>query len=205
MRRAGQVLGMVAVFALVVVSASRAQPANGASPIEPGAEASSGLAGILLTDQHDQPFRLDDLVAAHRLTVVVFYAAGCPCFAAHVLRLVDLERAYASDDVVFLVVDSERHAPPEPGAPGIASGVRLVGARDARGALARRLDAKIATETFVFDSAKRLRYHGGIDGDRKYLSPKPEPRLGNALRALVSGTAPALTTSKPLGCALKLL
>jgi hypothetical protein len=195
----------VAALALVAVSASRARQASGASSIEPGAEASSSLAGIVLTDQRNQPVHLDALVAAHRFTVVVFYGAGCPCFAAHVPRLVDLERAHAGDDVAFVVVDSERHAPPEPGAPTIASGSRLLGARDAHGTLARRLDAQFATETFVFDSAQRLRYRGGIDGDRKHLTSKPQAHLGNALRALVAGTAPPLTTSKALGCALKLL
>jgi hypothetical protein len=204
--KSGRVLwGVAALAALVVVSAGRTQPASGASSIEPGAGGSSGLAGIVLTDQRNQPVHLDALVAAHRLTVVVFYAAGCPCFAAHVPRLVDLARAHAGDDVAFVVVDSERHAPPEPGAPTIAIGSRLLGARDAHGTLARRLDARFATETFVFDSAQRLRYRGGIDGDRKYLTSKPQTHLGNALRALVAGTAPLLTTSKALGCALKLL
>jgi hypothetical protein len=204
--KGGRVLCGVAALALLLVSASRTRQASAASSIEPGgAEVSSSLAGIVLTDQRNQPVHLDALVAAHRLTVVVFYAAGCPCFAAHVPRLVDLARAHAGDDVAFVVVDSERHAPPEPGAPTIAIGSRLLGARDAHGTLARRLDAQFATETFVFDSAQRLRYRGGIDGDRKHLTSKPQTHLGDALRALVAGTAPPRTTSKALGCALKLL
>jgi hypothetical protein len=85
-----------------------------------------------------------------------------------------------------------------------AIGGGLLGMRDQDGKLARNLGAKFGTETFVFDSAKRLRYRGGIDGDRKVLSPIPEAHLFNALRNLVSGTAPALVTAKALGCALRL-
>lgn len=167
---------------------------DGQPPSNPGVPA--------LADERNQPFSLDAFIAAHRLTVVVFYAAGCPCFAVHVPRLLELERTYRGDDVGFVVVDSERHAPPEPGAPVLGGGLR--GLRDPSGALARRLDAKFATETFVFDSSQRLRYRGGIDGDREYLSPKPKAHLQEALRSLLTGAAPASATSKALGCALKL-
>jgi hypothetical protein len=160
------------------------------------------LGEIVLTDERGQPLRLDAFVTSHRLTVVVFYAADCPCFAAHVPRLIELQRAHLAEDVEIIVVDSERHAPPEPGAPAIGGGI--AGMRDPGGRLARRLDATFATETFVFDSSRRLRYHGGIDGDRKSLGPTPQSHLGDALRSLVSGADPASSTSKALGCALKL-
>jgi hypothetical protein len=182
-------------------SAPPERPAAVASA-EPRAAAAPSLGEVVLTDQRGQPVHLDALVAAHRLTVVVFYAADCPCFAAHVPRLVELKRAYLAADVELIVVDSERHAPPEPGAPAIGGGI--AGMRDLEGTLARRLDASFATETFVFDSARRLRYHGGIDGDRTYLRPTPQGYLGDALRSLVSGESPASSTSKALGCALRL-
>jgi hypothetical protein len=196
---AATLAGLVALTALGAASPARTSDVGAA---EPSAQAPSGLEEVVLTDGRGQPFRLEDFVRVHRLTVLVFYAAGCPCFAAHLSRLLELERVYARDDVKFVVVDSERHGSPEPGAPAIGGG--LLAMRDQGGKLARNLEAKFATESFVFDSAGRLRYRGGIDGDRKYLSPAPKTHLLDALGSLVSGTAPAFTTSKALGCALKL-
>jgi hypothetical protein len=197
--RVGILGGMVALATLGAASPARTSDVGA---VGPSAQGPSGLEEAVLTDGRSRPFRLEAFVGAHRLTVLVFYAAGCPCFAAHVSRLLELERLYARDDVKFVVVDSERHASPEPGAPAIGGG--LLGIRDQGGKLARSLDARFATESFVFDSARRLRYRGGIDGDRKYLSPAPRTYLLDALRSLVSGTAPAFATSKALGCALRL-
>jgi hypothetical protein len=143
-------------------------------------------------------------IRSHKLTVITFFAASCPCFAAHAERLRALVQELGPRGVEVLVVDSERHRPTEV-VPAIVPGTSLPVLRDDGATLAHRLGAKFATESFVFDQTGALRYHGGIDSDRKYLSDHPRQSLREALLGLLAGSAPDYVSSKSLGCALRLL
>ena len=165
----------------------------GAPPPELGDVTLKGAAGSLKTQ-----------VRSHRLTVITFFAASCPCFAAHAERLRALAQELEPRGVQLLVVDSERHRSGEAPSP-VVPGTSLPILRDEGGLLARRLGARFATESFVFDTAGALRYRGGIDSDRKYLSEHPSHSLRAALLDLLAGSAPEYATSKTLGCALRLM
>lgn len=162
------------------------------------------LADITLEKAGGEVVPLQKIVAAHRLTVVVFFSETCPCFAVHTERLRDLARELTPKGVDFVVVDSERHAASDP-RPAAVTGTDLAILRDPGGRLARRLGAQYATESFVFDTAGRLRYRGGIDDQRKYLGPNAKAHLRDALIHLLDNDAPAFVTAKALGCALRLL
>jgi len=175
-----------------------------AAPLARADSASPGIAGLVLRASGGAALDLSAQVRAHKATVVIFYAAGCPCFAAHVERLRQLAAELGPRGVDFLVVDSERRASGEPPPrTEIAPGLPLV--RDDGGALARRLGATYATESYIFDQAGRLRYHGGVDSDRKYLRTDAQPYLRQALAHLLAGDAPPFTSTKALGCVLRLL
>jgi hypothetical protein len=163
-----------------------------------------GLADIKLERGDGGAVELQRIVAAHRLTVVVFFSATCPCFAVHGERLRELARELSPRGVELVVVDSERHAPGE-ARPQIVPGTQLPILRDEGGRLARRLGAQYATESFVFDANGQLRYRGGIDDQRKYLGPNPKPHLREALLHLLDNNAPAFATAKALGCTLRLM
>jgi hypothetical protein len=173
--------------------------AGGASALPPPPD----LAGIVLRREGQRAVDLQALVREQRLTVVVFYSSSCPCFAAHRARLATLADDLSPRGVRVLVVDSERHRPGDAALPVVAE-TSLPILRDDDGRLARRLDAHFATETFVFDATGTLRYRGGIDDERKYLSERPKTYLRDALSALLSGTAPRFAAAKTLGCALRL-
>ncbi|HVZ89255.1 MAG TPA: redoxin domain-containing protein [Polyangia bacterium] len=159
---------------------------------------------MTVRDAHGQVTPVATLARAHKLTVVIFYAASCPCFAAHIERLRQLQAELGPRGVDFLVVDSERHGSREPTPPAeVAPGLPLL--RDESGDLARRLGARYATESYVLDPTGKVRYQGGVDSDRKYLRPDAQPHLRQALLKLLSGDAPAFATSKALGCALRLM
>jgi hypothetical protein len=168
------------------------------------APAAPDLSDIVLTRKRAATLDLQAVVRAHRFTAVVFFSASCPCFAAHRARLVALAREMEPRGVDIAIVDSERR-PQGASPPGEVPETDLPILRDDQGRLARRLDAQYATETFVFDSTGALRYRGGIDDDRKHLSQTPKALLREALLTLLSGKAPAFTTAKALGCALRLL
>lgn len=175
-----------------------------------GGPQAPALADITLQSAHGQATHLQQIVGAHRLTVVVFFSATCPCFAVHSQRLADLSRELSPKDVEFVVVDSERHAAGDAvpdTVPGTARPAlpALPILRDEGGRLARRLGAQYATESFVFDRSGQLRYRGGIDDQRKYLGPNPKAHLREALTHLLENDAPAFATAKALGCALRLM
>ena len=165
--------------------------------------APKGAGDTVLKDARGASVSLAQLVGEHRFTVVVFYSATCPCFAAHVDRLQELAAELGARGVGFVVVDSERHTTREPPPPAlVAPALPLF--RDEDGRLAQRLGALYATETFVVDDRGNVRYRGGIDSDRTYLRIDARAYLRDAVVGLLSGKAPAFANSKALGCALKL-
>lgn len=148
--------------------------------------------------------RLSRIAAEHRFTVVVFYSSSCRCFAAHVPRLGQLAFDFAKQGVTFLAVDSERHDASEPPPPiAVATGVSLF--RDEGGVLARYLHARFATQAFVIDRAGKVRYDGGLDSERKYVTATARMYLRDVLVGLLGSDAPRYATTKSLGCALRLL
>jgi hypothetical protein len=161
------------------------------------------LSDLVLRTNDGRTSALASIVRKQRLTVVLFFSAACPCFAAHQSRLAALARDFNAHGVEFVIVDSERHALGE-SAPAVLAEAALPIWRDEGARLARRLDAHYATETFVFDATGALRYRGGIDGDRRSLSLAPKAHLREALTSLLQSRAPPFTYAKALGCALRL-
>ncbi|MES1171608.1 MAG: redoxin domain-containing protein [Bacteroidota bacterium] len=170
-------------------------------PVGAGA-AGPALGGLVLRDSAGAPVPLGELVARQRFTVVVLYSRTCPCFAAHADRLRDVAAAFAPQGVRFLLVDSERHDDGEK--PPADLGPLLPILVDPGAALARRLDARFATESFVLNREGQVRYRGGIDNERETLTPAARPYLRGALRSLLDGRAPELSRTKVLGCHLHL-
>jgi peroxiredoxin len=141
---------------------------------------------------------------AARLTVLVFFADHCPCQAAHDARLRDLYALYHSRGVDLFAVDSETEASPERDrAEATKRAYPFPILIDHGGALARRVGADYATETFVIDRSGAVRYHGGIDSDKRRLHDDATPFLRDALDDLLTDRPLRRTESKALGCALQ--
>jgi peroxiredoxin len=141
---------------------------------------------------------------ATQLTVLVFFADHCPCQAAHDGRLRDLYARYHPRGVEVLAVDSETDATPERDAAEAAKrGYPFPIVIDHGGALARRVGAVYATETFVIDRSGTVRYHGGIDSDKRRLHEDAIPFLRDALDDLLAERPLRRPLSKALGCALQ--
>jgi peroxiredoxin len=139
-----------------------------------------------------------------RLTVLFFFADHCPCQAAHDARLRDLYAQYRPRGVDVLAVDSETSATPERDAAEAAKrGYPFPILIDHGGALARRVGAEYATEAFVVDRSGAIRYHGGIDSDKRALHDDATPFLREALDDLLAERPLRRTESKALGCALQ--
>ncbi len=150
------------------------------------------------------PVTLPGGLAGARYTVLEFFAAHCPCQAAHDARLRALHAAYATRRVRFYAVDSEAGASRErDAAEARARSYPFPVLLDPGGQLARSLGAEYATYSVVIDPAGAVVYRGGIDSDRLDLTRGARPYLKDALDDLLAGHAPRTAESKALGCALQ--
>jgi peroxiredoxin len=139
-----------------------------------------------------------------RLTVLFFFADHCPCQAAHDARLRDLYTLYHPRGVDILGVDSELGANPERDrAEAIKRGYPFPILIDHGGALAHRVGAQYATEAIVVDAVGDIRYHGGIDSDKRTLHDDATPFLREALDDLLAAAPVRRTETEALGCALQ--
>jgi peroxiredoxin len=138
------------------------------------------------------------------LTVLVFFAAHCPCQAAHDARMLDLYAHYHPLGVDFVAVDPETGSTPQRDASEVAQrGYPFPILVDPGATLARELGAEYATESFVLDRDGTVRYHGGLDSDRKTLHDDATPYLRDALDDLLARRPVRHVESKALGCALQ--
>jgi peroxiredoxin len=140
-----------------------------------------------------------------RLAVLFFFANHCPCQAAHDRRLRDLYALYHPRGVDVMGVDSEIGATVDRDAGEVARRrypfpILL----DPGGALAHGVGAEYATESYVLDRNGIVRYHGGIDSDRKTLHDDATPFLGDALDDLLADRPLRRAEGKALGCALQM-
>lgn len=183
-------LGGVALVGALVLAACSAPPAARAPSVE-------------LVDTSGAHTSFPGDLARSKLTVVVFYADGCPCFQVHEERLRELMRAYSPQGVRFLVVDSEIDATlARDGAAARARGLPAI-AIDRGARLADALGAEYATYSVILDASGRVRYRGGIDTDKNRLTGDAKPYLREALDDLLAGREPRRGMGKALGCALQ--
>jgi hypothetical protein len=144
------------------------------------------------------------IVGDAKYTVLVFFSAHCPCQRAHDARLRAMADAYTPRGVVFAAVDSEVKATPERDAGEAAKRGYAYPILVDRGAtLARSLGASYATYSVVFDHDGNIRYHGGLDTDRRTLHDDATFFLRDALDDLLAGRDPRVASGKTLGCALE--
>ena len=74
--------------------------------------------------------------------------------------------------------------------------------RDESQEVARAYGAGRTPEVFLFDSERRLVYHGAPDSDYTDAS-RAEPYLRRALDAVLDGGRPRVAETPPLGCTIK--
>jgi peroxiredoxin len=159
------------------------------------------LRALAGTDGAPHPIEPDGTA---RFTVLVFFADHCPCQAAHDARLRDLYARYHPRGVEVFAVDSEVSATLERDrAEATKRAYPFPILIDPEGSLARSLGAVYATETFVVDRGATVRYHGGIDSDKRELHDGAVPFLRDALDDLLANLSPRRAESKSLGCALQ--
>jgi peroxiredoxin len=139
-----------------------------------------------------------------KATVVVFVSTACPCSRSYEARIKDLEREFVPRGARFVALFANRDETPAEIRPYLRSwGVKFPAARDAGGALAKSLGARVTPEAFVLDRDGRLRYQGRIDDSRDPAKANSH-ELRDALEAIVAGRMPTHASGPLIGCALNL-
>lgn len=141
--------------------------------------------------------------------VVIFSCNHCPYVRAWEDRMIAIQAEYAKKDVQLLVINvndavkypddsfekmQEHASEKEFPFPYLHNEDQDI---------ARAYGAERTPEVFLFDSNSMLRYHGAIDDNYEDASAVTRHYLRDALDAVLAGSEPPTTTTKPVGCSIK--
>ncbi len=165
------------------------------------------LAPVELRDHHGQPHQVPDVEKAP-LTVIAFLGVECPLAKQYAVRLVELQKEYASKGVSFVAVDANvQDSLSEMGAFVKTYGLTFPFVKDPDGKLADSLGATRTPEMFIVDQEGAIRYQGRVDDQfgfgltAGYAKPKVTRRdLVEALDELVAGKPVQVAQTKAEGC-----
>jgi thiol-disulfide isomerase/thioredoxin len=144
-----------------------------------------------------------------KLLVVIVSCNHCPYVIAYEPRIVAYANEYAARGVSFVAVnanDATRY--PDDGMQAMRSRAKerafsFPYLRDDSQAFVRTLGARFTPEIYVFDEARKLRYHGRIDDNHRDAGRVTSHDLRAALDALLDGKDPPVAETVAFGCSVK--
>ena len=138
-----------------------------------------------------------------KAVVLMFIATRCPVSNAYNDRMAALAREYGGRGVAFVGINSNRTEPPAEIAEHSAQhDFPFPVLKDDGNVQADRFGAQVTPETYVYDSAWTLRYHGRIDDDRSGTAIQSQD-LRAALEAVLAGREVPVKETKAFGCTIK--
>jgi peroxiredoxin len=150
---------------------------------------------------------LEDYADA-RVLVLIQSCNHCPWVQAWEGRMRAIQRDYAERGVRLVAISSNDAARfPEDSFEEMARRAQREGYNfdylyDADQSVARALGSERTPEVFVFDSERRLVYHGAIDDSRDETAVTAH-HLRDALDAVLEGREPPVAETPPVGCTVK--
>ena len=150
---------------------------------------------------------LDDYSDA-RVLVLVQSCNHCPYVQAWENRLIAIQKDYAERGVRFVAISSnDAVSHPEDSFDEMQTRARERSFNfdylyDEQQSIARALGSERTPEVFVFDSNRKLAYHGAIDDNRDETAVATH-YLRNALDAVLDEAVPAVTDTPAVGCTVK--
>jgi peroxiredoxin len=140
--------------------------------------------------------------------VLVQSCNHCPYVLAWEGRIDALQRDYADRSVRIVAVNSnDADAYPDDSFEKMVEHAREAGysfdyLHDESQELARTLGAERTPEAFVFDTDRRLVYHGAVDDNRDEADVTAH-YLRDAIEAALAGETPSVTDTPAVGCTVK--
>lgn len=145
-----------------------------------------------------------------RKVLVVFFTCNhCPYVQGWDGRVIALQRECASNGVQFVGINANEtvHYPDDSFDKMVVRakeiGINWVYLRDESQEVARAYDAACTPEFYVFDSGRKLRYHGRLDDNHKDPKSVTSHDLKNALDDLVEGHDVRVSLTPAMGCSIK--
>jgi peroxiredoxin len=141
--------------------------------------------------------------------VVIFSCNHCPYVRAWEDRMIKIQDDFASRGVQLIAINAnDAMKYPEDSFPKMKERARekrfnFPYLRDESQEVARTYGAERTPEVFLFDKGETLRYHGVIDDNYDDPTAVKAKYLRDALEAVLSGTSPKTTETKPIGCSIK--
>jgi peroxiredoxin len=141
--------------------------------------------------------------------VVMFICAHCPYVLAVESRFVALARTYAHKGVQFIGIcsnDAQAYpadAPEQLRARAETQGYSFPYLVDASQEIARAFGAVCTPEFYVYDSERKLCYHGRLDDNWKEADAVTRHELASAIDSILLGKAVTEPQHPSIGCSIK--
>ena len=190
--------GFARSLALLMLLVAAGKMVLAGDAVEPGTKAPA----FNLKDVDGKDHTLADF-QGNKFVVVMFIATQCPVSNAYNTRMVKLHEDYASRDVAFVGINSNK----QEGVSEIKKhaeehGFAFTILKDPGNIVADAYDAKVTPEVFVISADGVVRYHGRID-DNMDAAEVQSHDLRAALDDLLAGKEPSRAATKAFGCTIK--
>ena len=142
-------------------------------------------------------------------TLVVFTCNACPWAKKWEERIVNLGNEAGAKGIGMIAINSNDPKVNADDSYDVMKtrakerGMKFAYAYDATSDVARAFGATRTPEAFLFDANGKLVYHGTIDDNADDAAAVKEAYLNDAVNAVASGKAVAVSETKALGCGIK--
>ncbi len=143
-----------------------------------------------------------------KILIVIFSCNHCPYVKAYENRIIELQNKYKEDVAIVAINSNDDEGYPEDSYEEMKGrakqkGFNFVYLRDSTQEVAQAFDATHTPEIFMFDSERKLIYHGKIDDnwqDEKLVKHK---YLENAINEYLSNKEISIPETYSIGCTIK--
>ncbi len=166
------------------------------------------LPSLRLPDPDGRTYDATSLIGEKGL-LLFFTCNHCPYAKAVWPRLLDLSRQFKSRGINAVAVNPNINPDYPEDAPEVMKqkvvewGIDIPYLVDASQEVARSFKAQCTPDIYLFDSQKRLVYHGRVDDNWQEPSKVTAHELREAMEALVSGQAIRSEQHPTIGCSIK--
>ena len=148
-------------------------------------------------------------IAGVKGTVIVFICNHCPYVQGWDERILQIQRDFSPKGVQFVGINANEtaHYPEDSFEKMVVRAKEMrfnwVYLRDESQQVARAYDAACTPEFYVFDSERKLRYHGRLDDNHKDPKAATSHDLRNALDDLTASREVRVPLTPAMGCSIK--
>jgi peroxiredoxin len=147
-----------------------------------------------------------------KVVVLLFHSTSCPYYAMNKNKgydrvFVPMVESYKDKDVVFIGVNSNKNQPTDKIKAYVEKHkINYAVLKDEGNKIADAYGAKVTPHVMVIDQEGDLRYRGGVEKASRNPAEagnSDTPYLVPVIDALLDGSEPPYTETKPVGCGIK--